>query len=421
MPDEQVTSGSTTTAAPGAGWEQLPPTPLSPRGGAVLTTLEDGRLLVVGGDTSPGCHDTLSVPPDSPPPSSASGVSTGPAASASAAALSCVGPEKETRLRDGAILDSASGSWKPIAEAPAPLAEPTRAVVVGDRLYFWAWPSFVQGAPQTGAWISYDVASDEWKRLADPPLGEQPHIGLVRAGDTVIAFRTSEEHGETGDFVYDADSDKWTDLPRDPLSPAFDRYMVWTGTEVVLFGRELVPNPGADGPSLWIAAAWNPVTGQWRRLPDSEIIGGYDSWFWVANRLVNPARDLADGGESGNYGRPYPNGGILDPATGEWSDLPAPPEGRATCNEDNRGLSEGPRERAGGPETAVLDGWALHVTQSRWERVACNPARADFAYASTWAFDGVVTFGGYDAVAEPGQFPTDYKFKNDAWLWRPGR
>ena len=33
--------------------------------------------------------------------------------------------------------------------------------------------------------------------------------------------------------------------------------------------------------------------------------------------------------------------------------------------------------------------------------------------------DGIVTFGGYDAVAEPGQFPTDYKFKNDTWKWRP--
>ncbi|HUR50027.1 MAG TPA: hypothetical protein VMY88_10955 [Acidimicrobiales bacterium] len=66
-PDDQVTSGSTTTAAPGAGWEQLPPSPLSPRGGAVLVTLDDGRLLVVGGDTWPGCHDTLVVPQDGPP------------------------------------------------------------------------------------------------------------------------------------------------------------------------------------------------------------------------------------------------------------------------------------------------------------------------------------------------------------------
>lgn len=422
MPDEQVTSGSTTTAAPGAGWEQLPPSPLSPRGGAVLTELDDGRLLVVGGDTSPGCHDTLVVPQDQSGDTSSSGASSGAAVvSASTAALDCAGPEKETRLRDGAILDSASGSWRPMAEAPAPLSDPTRPVVIGDVVYVWAWPSFVQGAPQHGVWMSYDVKADSWRRLADPPLGEHPYIGVVPAGDRLIAYRTSEEFGEKGDLIYDPATDSWSDLPTDPLSLSFDRFMVPTDDEVVLLARELVPNPGSERPSLVRAAAWDPETHEWRRLPDSEVIGGYDSWSWTAKRVVNPERDSFDGGESGNYGKYYSAGGMLDPATGEWSELPEPPQGQADCKSDNSGLGETPRERGAGPEAVVLNGWALHVAEERWERVPCNEKRADFAYASTWAFDGVVTFGGYDAVAEPGQFPTDYKFKNDTWLWRPAK
>lgn len=234
----------------------------------------------------------------------------------------------------------------------------------------------------------------------------------------LIAFHTSEEHGAFADLVYDPKADKWTELPRDPLSPSFDRFMVWTGTEVVLLAREMVPNPGAEGPSLVRAAVWTPTTEKWRRLPDSEVAGGYD-WWWSGARVVNPVHGGSDGGESGNYGRTYAHGGLLNPETGEWSSLPPVPEIAINCEGEQRGLGGGPRERAAGPETVFLDGRALHVVEARWEPVPCNDARADFAYGSAWAFDGVVTFGGYDVVAEPGQFPTDYKFRNDAWIWRP--
>lgn len=171
-PEEEVTSGSTTTAAPGAGWEQLPPAPLSPRGGATLTALEDGRLLVVGGDTAPGCHDTLSMPSDAPPDTRSSAAAAGAALIATSAA-DCAGPERDTRLRDGAILD-VSGKWKLIAEAPVALADQTRGVVVGPRVFFWSLPSIAQDGPTGGAWMSYDVEADEWSRLADPPVRDQP-------------------------------------------------------------------------------------------------------------------------------------------------------------------------------------------------------------------------------------------------------
>lgn len=417
-PAEEVTSGSTTTAAPGAGWEQLPPAPLSPRGGAVLVDLGGERLLIVGGDTSPGCHDTLVIPQEAQPePPSAAG-SSGAAVISTSSAASCVGPEKDTRLRDGAIFDRSAGTWKQIADSPVPLSDPSEGVVVGDRVYLWSLPSVAQRGPQQGAWLAYDVKDDKWHELAEPPVKQDPYIGVIPAGESLIAFHTSQEYGPIADLVYDPKADSWREMAADPLAPSYDRVMVWTETEVVLLAREVVPNPGSERPSLVRAAAYDPATEKWRRLPDSEIAGGYD-WWWSGKRVVNPAHGGSDGGESGNYGRTYPHGGMLDPATGEWSSLPPVPEIDASCEEDRQAIGGGPREHAAGPDTVVLDGWALHVIQGRWEPLPCNPPRGDFAYASTWALDGVVTFGGYDTVAEPGEFPTDYKFTNDAWLWRP--
>ena len=420
MPDEQVTSGSTTTAAPGAGWEQLPPSPLSPRGGAVLTTLDDGRLLVMGGDMYAGCIDHRGargeqVPPPSEPTAASSGVEL-----VSTAALSCVPPENDPRLSDGAILDSPTGDWTPIPDAPAPLAEPSDGVVIGDTVYFWSWPSFATNGPTDGTWMAYDVSDETWEELARPPGGHQGYLQLVRAGERVVAFNGSEENTPGSDLLYDPDTDSWTELPPDPLSPSFDRFMVWTGEEVVLLGHEIVPNPGSERPSVVRAAAFDTETQHWRRLPDSEISGGYENWQWSGGRVVNATPRTGNGGGegAGDWGRDYPHGGMLDPASGEWFELPEGAPAPASCAKP-QSFEADLGYQAAGPDIVVNDGLALHVPSGQWETVPCNPPRGDIRFASAWAFDGLVAFGGYDQSGQPGDGATKYEFSNTAWIWRP--
>lgn len=418
MPEEEVTSGSTTTAAPGAGWEQLPPSPLPPRGGAVLVPLEEGRLLVVGGDLVAGCIDH-GAPRDAGPPSGQStGASSGPAV-VSTAALSCVPPKNDPRRRDGAILELATGKWKPIADAPAPLAAPSTGVLVGDGVYLWSWPSYATNGPSHGTWMSYDLSEDEWKRLATPPVSEPAYLRVVKAGNRIVAFHGSEERGPVSDLIYDPATDSWTELPRDPLSPSYDRLMVSTGGEVVLLGLELVPNPGSERPSLVRAAAFDPETEVWRRLPDSEILGGYGYWEWSGDRVVNPVPRSGDGGQVNNYGRDYPHGGMLDPTRGDWFELPAGSSAGPDCDEGGEPYESSVRYHAAGPDVVVHNGLALHVREGRWERVPCHAPQADFKSTSAWAFDGLVVFGGYDASLEEGQQLTKYEFSNAAWIWRP--
>ena len=197
--------------------------------------------------------------------------------------------------------------------------------------------------------------------------------------------------------------------------------MVWTGREVVLLGHELVPNPGSDRPSLVRAATFDPETEVWRRLPDSEILGGFEYWEWSGGRVVNAVPPTSDGGQVNNYGRHYPHGGMLDPATGEWFGLPEGVPANGGCADDGTGFDSHPGPFAAGPNIVVNKGLALHVSQARWEAVPCNAPRANAKFASTWAFDGLVTFGGYESRgAPPGQLPTDYEFNNDTWIWRPG-
>ena len=393
-PSEQITSASTTTRPAGEGWERLPPAPLSPRGGAVLVPLEDGQLLVAGGDTAPGCHDTFDMSDSQPPETSESRASSRPAV-ISASTADCAGPETETRLRDGAILER-SGQWTTIADAPAPMSAPTRGIVVGDVVYFWALPIHLQGELQGGVWMSYDVPADTWTRLEDPPVEGRPHIGVVRAGDRVVAYQTSDENGETADLIYDTKADDWSELPDDPLATSFDRRMIWTGSGVGLVARDHSSLGNPSGPALR-GAVFDLARGEWRSLADGDVSHSNETWEWALSRVVNAAA----AGE--------------DPALG--SALPPAPSLAASCD-DVHPPADGSDGESGLGDLRLGD-WTLNVPAETNGTTSCNENLPQFATASAWAFDGVVVFGGYETVAKPGEFPTDYEFSNDAWIWRP--
>ena len=421
-PAEEVTSGSSTTERAVAGWEQLPPAPLSPRGGAVLVDLGE-KMLVLGGDSHPGCHDTISMeaeaepePEDSPPSTTAASAGEGPrsrpAVVRTSSAAGCAAPQHETRLKDGAIYDFASRKWTEIAEAPVPVAYSSSAVV-GDTLYLWVAGGFVNPGQVL---LTYDISADRWDEMEMPAdLVESYGVRLVVAGSQLLLYEPfADEHGRR-DWLYDIAEGTWSNLPPDPLKPSHDRQLFWVGDRWIILGPDTMTPHADDRSPVQRAAVLDPDSRAWRRLPDSEILGTM-GWSYTGGMTVSAQLGGSDGG--GSYGRSYPYGGLLDPQSGEWSPLPDGPPAR----QDDCGRGEGAAgqfHQVSGDEVVVYDDWALHVGERRWEPVPCNPEREDYAFSAEFVGDRLVTWGGYDAVAEPGQFPTDYEFSNDGWMWRP--
>jgi hypothetical protein len=190
--------------------------------------------------------------------------------------------------------------------------------------------------------------------------------------------------------------------------------MAWSGRELVLFAHEIVPRPGATEPSLVIAAALDIDTGEWRRLPDSEILGQGARWFELDGQLILPALGSADGGDVGNWGRPYPYGGILDPARGEWSDLPSPPADLDPTS--GEGFAGGV---LAGAEADYFgsSGWILDVTAGKWIEIppldGQDPLITGRMVAA--AGDEMLAFGG---VRWSG---TDLRGEllHETWIWSP--
>ena len=69
--------------------------------------------------------------------------------------------------------------------------------------------------------------------------------------------------------AFDPATDRWSKLPRSPLSPRIAPVGVWTGREMLVFGGS------GSRASLSDGAAFDPTTGSWRRLaPIPSSLGG---------------------------------------------------------------------------------------------------------------------------------------------------
>ena len=351
-------------------WRELPTAPLSPRHDAVA--LWTGSEVVVLGGT-----DAQPCPPGA----------------------RCAFPP-EPGLSDGARYDPARHVWAEVSPAPVPINWASGAVL-GDRLFLWV-AAGVSGN-ETTVFLAYDLDADRWERLALPDSSHSRRLRLVAAGNRLVAFHQSQELGTSPDLVFDPAAGTWSEMPADPLATSFDRDMVWTGDVLVLFGLEVVPQPGSAQPSLYRAAALDPATGAWRRYPDSEITLWNPVWFYADGRIVNPSIWSADGGQTNNWGRSYPTGGMLDPVAGAWSPLPAPPS--------VLGPYVGPA--VGADAWVVSDaGWALHVPAGTWIQIP-ELAALEAGQAAAWAGDRLIVWGGY---GWDGKTATNLA---DGWEWVP--
>ena len=218
----------------------------------------------------------------------------------------CVAPG-EPPLRDGAAFDPAAGAWERIASAPVGFSWASTAVL-GDALYLLIPGE--KGRPDAPpAFLRYQRRADRWKELPLPP--DARGRSLVATDRQVVAYAESEERGAVKDMAFDPATKEWLALPDDPLPLSYGRTMAWSGRELVLFAPSWWRNPARRNRpcSSPLRSTRAPARAAAARLG---ILGSGGRWFSHEGRMILPALGGADGGETGNWGRTYPNGGILD-------------------------------------------------------------------------------------------------------------
>jgi hypothetical protein len=184
----------------------------------------------------------------------------------------------------------------------------------------------------------------------------------------------------------------------------------------VLLASDLVPNPGIDPPVVH-AATLDLAAGTWTELPDGDVVSGY-GFRRVGDLLVSALEESSDGGETNNWGREIPYGGILDPATGTWSTLPE----RA-----QRDPLDGYMIPVGdltGERTIVSGAWSLDVPTATWARVPELPVDdhvqgQSAAFADTSDGGQVFLWGGsrWPGWLEDQSAVIEGELLAEGWIW----
>ena len=166
------------------------------------------------------------------------------------------------------VMNEGAGNWvsTTLDGAPVELNTPV-AIWTGDRVIIW------------GLEISYDWSWGSWN-----------YISIARA--------------------YDPITDSWSGLSDINIpSPRLDATVIWTGSEMIVWGGYLFGKERGDG------AAYNPSTDTWRTISNvgAPSARRFHNAVWTGNEMI------IWGGSRGST--PLSDGARYKPATNSWTPI----------------------------------------------------------------------------------------------------
>lgn len=165
----------------------------------------------------------------------------------------------------------------------------------------------------------------------------------------------------------------WTRLPSAPVAIDGGLTSVWTGKEMIVAGRQTTFRNGAAVKRVNIAAAYDPATGAWRRLPDLGETGSFLDY-----RSVWTGRELILWGQGTRE--------AFNPATSTWRKLPGSPllavhDGFAFVVWTGKEMLGWGGGCCG---DAFSDGVAYDPVANRWRRLARSPLNGSQSPVGAW-------------------------------------
>ncbi len=164
------------------------------------------------------------------------------------------------------------------------------------------------------------------------PISARVSGVIVWTGSEVIVWGGHTDSGAATDdgAAYNVTAGAWRTLAAAPIAARHSAAAVWTGEEMIVWGGTSDDTELADG------AAYDPHRDVWRALPSGgPAASGSPSAVWTGTEMITIG---------GSYAGPTnPGAAAYDPVRNEWRELSAPPVDRV------------------GPATAVWFDEALYV------------------------------------------------------------
>lgn len=242
---------------------------------------------------------------------------------------------------EGYRYNPTSDSWTTMTTTGAPAARQEHvAAWLGTQLVIWGGkgpdgPSstfFNDGGlynPTTDTWVSLsDLGTPASRRYASANAvnGQLILWGGALVGEWMTNFKFHKDGGKL-----DPTTGVWTQLTNGSPSPRGGHSMVWTGTEVIIWGGTMSTESilGFD-PTFGDGARFNPATGVWTPISMINAPSGRygHSTIWTGTEMV------VFGGQrltSSNMTETMNSGGRYNPSTDTWTatDIATAPSARS--------------------------------------------------------------------------------------------
>jgi N-acetylneuraminic acid mutarotase len=163
----------------------------------------------------------------------------------------------------------------------------------------------------------------------------------------------------------------------------------WTGRELVIAGGE-----GVDGAVFRDAAAYNPTTRTWRRLPPMPSSRGQAIAVWDGTEV------LVAGGYGPGWSDNVP-GLAYNPSSDRWRTLPTGDAGRAghvAVWTGQQLLVWGGHRMRNGAWANPPHGMSYDPVADRWSALPVSPLRGRTGATAVWTGRAMIVWGG-DSVS----------------------
>jgi len=184
------------------------------------------------------------------------------------------------RVGHGSAFDPSTRTWRQIADAPIPGAYAKSTWTGTEAIVF---PQRDQGHL---AGEAYNPERERWRRIPTAPIAAGDRGVVVWTGSEVIIWGGGGRGNgrPTEGAAYNPEQDAWRRIANAPIGLNLASGM-WTGKEMLVFGSLLHAGNHAVTPTS-VGAAYNPMSDKWRRLPASSLSAQATSAVWVQRRMV---------------------------------------------------------------------------------------------------------------------------------------
>jgi len=311
---------ATAARAPAGTWRKLPAAPItkSPEGGMV--SVWTGHEMIIHGIHFPPAGGIRGVTFAYRPATRtwvrlANGPSR-PSAFETTDVAVWTGSRMLVPGQTSGIYNPVTNTWREMALAPMSLYGAVTGWT-GHRFLAWGG-ACCEDTSHDGA--AYNPATNTWRKLPTAPLAPRADASGAWTGKELVVAGGSAGHGSGARIfrsgaAYNPSTHTWRRLPLMPRRPVGGPAL-WDGKEILFLSTS-----SARG------MAYNPVKNSWRLLPAMPLPRSGFAAVWTGHHV------LIWGGLSGRFPTwaPPPRGEAYNPATNQWSALPASPlHGRAS-------------------------------------------------------------------------------------------